>query len=90
MKINGKDCIILPGQTVQVTCKTNVGCLISPQPMIFEQGEVELPEGLKCTDSVILLRAGAKYYFQIPVSNSSNQDIVLKKAPSFEEQNTST
>ena len=47
--------------------------------MIFQQREVELPEGLECTDSVIILKPGTKNYFQIPVSNISNHDIVLKK-----------
>ena len=79
MKIKGKDCIISPGRIVQVACKTNVGCLTSPQPMIFQQGEVELPEGLECTYSVIMLKPGAKNYFQIPVSDSSFYDIVLIK-----------
>ena len=83
VKLKGKDCIISPGRTVQVTCKTNVGCLTSAQPMIFQQGELELPEGLECIDSVIMLKPGAKSYFQIPVSNSSNHDMA-------EEQNTST
>ena len=62
-----------------MACKTNVGCLTSPQPMIFYQGEVELPEGLECTDSVIMLKPSAKNYFQVPVSNSSNHEIVSKK-----------
>ena len=79
VKIKRKDCIISPGRIVQVACKTNVGCLTSPQAMVFQQGEVELPEGLECADSVIMLKPRAKNYFQIPVSNSSNHDIVLKK-----------
>ena len=62
-----------------MACKTNVGCFTSPQTMRFQQGEVELPEGLECTDSVIMLKPGAKNYFQFPVSNSSNHGIVLKK-----------
>ena len=79
VKIKGKDCIISPSRIVQVACKTKVGCFTSPQPMRFQQGEVELPEGLECTDSVIMLIPGAKNYFQFPVSNSSNHGIVLKK-----------
>ena len=47
--------------------------------MIFQQGEIESPEELECMDSVIMLKPGAKNYCQIPVSNSSNHDIVLKK-----------
>ena len=47
--------------------------------MIFQQREVELPEGLECTASVIILKSGTKNYFQIPVSNISNHDIALKK-----------
>ena len=79
VKIKGKDCIISPGRIVQVACKINVGCLTSHQPMIFQQVKVELPEGLEYMDSVIMLKPGAKIYFQILVSNSSNHDIVLKK-----------
>ena len=60
MKIKGKDCIISPSRIVQVACKTNMGYLNPPQPMIFQQGEVEIPEGLECTDSVIMLKQGAK------------------------------
>ena len=69
VKIKGKDCIILPGRIVQVACKTNVGCLTSPQLMVFLQGEVKLPEGLGCTDSVIMLKPGAKKL----LPNSSQQ-----------------
>lgn len=47
--------------------------------MIFQQGEVELPEWLKCTYSVTMLKPGAKNYFQIPISCSSSHDTVLKK-----------
>ena len=56
-----------------------MGCLTSPQPIIFQQGEVELPEGLECTDSVIRLKQDAKNYFQISVSNSSNHDVIKEK-----------
>ena len=83
VKIKRKDCIILPSRIVQVAFKRNVGCLTLPQPIIFQQGEVELREGLECTDSVIMLKPGPKNYFQIPVSNSSNHDIVLKKNTIF-------
>ena len=60
VKIKGKDCIISSGRTVEMACKTNMGCLTSLQPMIFQQGEVELSEGLKCINSVIMLKPGAK------------------------------
>ena len=60
VKIKGKDCIISLGRTVEMACKINMGCLTSLQPMIFQQGEVELPEGLKCINSVIMLKPGAK------------------------------
>ena len=60
VKIKAKDCIISSGRTVEMACKTNMRCLTSLQPMIFQQGEVELPEGLKCINSVIMLKPGAK------------------------------
>ena len=40
--------------------------------------------------NVIMLNPGAKSYFQIPVSNRSNRDIVQTKTTSSEEHNTST
>ena len=78
-EVEGKNCIMLPGQIVQVACKTNLGCFTSPQPMTFQQGYVDLPERLECTDSVIMLKPEAENYFQFPVSSNSNQDIVLEK-----------
>ena len=62
-----------------VSVKKMRDVLLHLNQMIFQQEEVELPEVLECIDSVIMLKPGAKNYFQIPVSNSSKHDIVLKK-----------
>ena len=72
MKIKGKERIVSPYRIVQVACKTNLECLTSPQPMIFLQGVVELPEGSECTDSVIMLKPGAKF-LSLLEQNASTQ-----------------
>ena len=48
-------------------------------PMIFQQHEIQLPEGINCIDSVVTLKKGARNYFKIPVSNSASHGITLKK-----------
>ena len=47
--------------------------------MIFEQEETELAGGLDCTGSIIMMNKGVKNYFNVPVVNSSDHDIILKK-----------
>ena len=47
--------------------------------MIFQQQETELGERLDCTDSIIMMKKGVNNYFKVPVLNSSNHDIILKK-----------
>ena len=47
--------------------------------MIFQQEETELAEGLDCTGSIIMMKKGVNNYFKVPVVNSSDHDIILKK-----------
>ena len=47
--------------------------------MIFQQKETELAERLDCTGSTIMMKKGVKNYFKVPVVNSSDHDIILKK-----------
>ena len=62
VKVKGKDIIIPAGKIVHINCKTNV-CLIEKQRvMIFQQRDVELPEGIHFADSVVLMKPGIKNY----------------------------
>ena len=47
--------------------------------MIFQQAKTELEEGLDCTDSIIMIKKDFNIYFKVPVVNSSDHYIVLKK-----------
>ena len=38
---------------VEALCKANIGNLLQTQRMVFQQEDIELPEGLDCTDSII-------------------------------------
>ena len=75
VKVKGKNTIVPAGCIVEVTCKANVGNLSQTQPMIFQQDETELAEGLDCTDSLIMMKKGVNNYFKVPVVNSSDHDI---------------
>ena len=48
-------------------------------PMMFQQLEVELPEGISAVESVVTIKKGINNYFQVPVVNQSKHDIVLSK-----------
>ena len=47
--------------------------------MIFQQKETEHARGLDCTGSIIMMKKGVNNYFKVPVVNSSDHDIILKK-----------
>ena len=79
VKVKGNNTVVPAGCIVEVPCKANIGNLSQTQPMIFQQEETELAEGLDCTDSIIMMKKGANNYFKVPVVNSSDHDIILKK-----------
>ena len=47
--------------------------------MMFQQLEVELPEGISAVESVVTIKKGINNYFQVPVVNQSKHDVVLRK-----------
>ena len=46
---------------------------------MFQQIDVELPEGIHCADSLVLLKPGIKNYFRVPVINNTNHDITIRE-----------
>ena len=79
VKIRANSITIPAGKLVQIPCKADISVIEKPTPMIFQQHEIQLPEGIDCIDSVVTLKKGARNYFKIPVSNSATHDITLKK-----------
>ena len=80
VKVKGMNTVVPAGYIVEVPCKTNIGNISQTQPMIFQQKETELAEGLDCTGSTIMMTKDVNdYYFKVLVVNSSDHDIVLKK-----------
>ena len=55
VKVKGKDVIIPAEKIVQINCKINMGLMEKQRATIFQQRDVELPEGIHCADSVVLL-----------------------------------
>ena len=47
--------------------------------MMFQQLDVELPEGISAVDNVVTNKKGINNYFQVPVLNQFKHDIVLRK-----------
>ena len=74
VKVKLKNTVVPAGCIVEVLCKANIGNLSQTQPMIFEQEETELAEGLDCTDSIIMMKKGVNNYFKVPVVNSSDHE----------------
>ena len=61
VKVKEQDFIISAGNIFQFNCQTNVGLIEKQRGMIFQQGDVQLPVGIHCTNSVVLastLRTG--------------------------------
>ena len=55
LKIKGKDIVVLARKVLHVQCKSDVGFLERKTPMMFQQLEVELPEGISAVDSVVTI-----------------------------------
>ena len=64
---------------MHVNCKSNVGLIKKERAMICQSKFVDLPEGIQCADSVIMLKAGIKNYFKVPVINDNNHNITITK-----------
>ena len=79
VKVKGKNTVVPAGCIVEVPYKANIGKLSQTQPMIFQQEETKLAEGLDCTDSIIMMKKGVDNYFKVPVVNGSDHDIIQKK-----------
>ena len=56
VKVKGKNVIIPAEKIVQINCKINMGLMEKQRATIFQQRDVELPEGIHCADSVVLLK----------------------------------
>ena len=55
VKVKGNNAVVPAGCIVEVPCKANIGNLSQTQPMVFQQEETDLAEGLDCTDSIIVM-----------------------------------
>ena len=63
VKIKEKDIIVPAGKVLQVQCKADVGFLERKTPMLFQQHEAELPEGISAVGSVVTIKKGINNYF---------------------------
>ena len=55
VKVKGNNAVVPAGCIAEVPCKANIGNLSQTQPMVFQQEETDLAEGLDCTDSIIVM-----------------------------------
>ena len=79
VRVKGKNVIIPTGRIVQVPFKADVGFVKAKKAMLFQPGEVHVPEGLQYAETVVMLKPSANNYFKIPVVNDSNKDVILQK-----------
>ena len=45
--------------------------------MLFQPGEIDVPEGLQYAETVVMLKPSVNNYYKIPVVNDSNKDVML-------------
>ena len=79
VKVKGHEVIIPAGKICNINCKVSEYPSERKTDMIFQQCDVELPEGLECTDCVVPVQRGINKYFNVPVVNTSEHDITLRK-----------
>ena len=79
VRVKGKNAIIPAGRIVQVPCKTDVGFVKMKKAMLFQSGEIDVPEGLQYAKTVVMLKSSARNYLKIPVVNDSRKDVILHK-----------
>ena len=79
MKVKPQNVLIPAGDVVNVPCKIQHRKIQDDGLMIFPQGEVELPNGLECIDSVISTTKDQSDNICIPVVNSSKHPIKIYK-----------
>ena len=56
VKVKGQNTVVPAGCIVEVPSKANILNFWQTQPMIFQQEETKLTEGLDCTDSIIMMK----------------------------------
>ena len=56
VKVEGQNTVVPADCIVEVPSKANIGNFWQTQPMIFQQQETKLAEGLDCTDSIIMTK----------------------------------
>ena len=79
VKTSKKDIIVPKGSTIKVTCRSKVGLIDQPTPMLFEpDNEINLPPGLEVHESLLTLKRENCEKMGIYVMNTSAHDIILK------------
>ena len=83
VRVRDKNVIIRAGGILQVPCKTDVGFVKVKRAMLFQPGEIDVPEGLQYAGTVVMQKSSTNSYFKIPVVNESSKDVVLHKNTEF-------
>ena len=79
VKTSKKDIIVPKGSTIKVTCRSKVGLIGRPTPMLFEpDNDINLPPGLEVHKSLLTLKRENCERIGIYVMNTSAHDIILK------------
>ena len=75
VKVKGQNTVVPAGCIVEVPSKANILNFWQTQPMIFQQEETKLTEGLDCTDSIIMMKRVliiiSRFLFWIALSMTS-------------------
>ena len=79
VRVKAKNVIIPAGRIVQVACKADVGFVKEKEAMLFQPGEVDVSERLQYVETVLILKPSTNNYFEMPVINDSDKDVMFHK-----------
>ena len=79
VKVKTKDVIVPAKRVVEASCKANLGQIKNKRALSFQIGEVDVPDGVQYSESIVLLNLRTNHYFKIAVVNDSSRDTIFKK-----------
>ena len=79
VKVKENNIPIPAGKIMHGDCKLNMGLVKKERAMIFHSKCVELPKGIQCADSDIMLKPGIRNSFKAPLINQSNHNTKIMK-----------
>lgn len=71
--------VIHAGQSTTISCKCQGEVVEKRTSLLFTADSLHIPEGLSIAETVVVAKKAANNYFQIPLTNTSRTNIIIKE-----------